>query len=436
MPHDQRLLPSEKKRNSPLWGSAFAVGLSIIFLASIWVAGRAGLASLLANYGVTANQLDAINMALHFAPDDPESHYLRGAQLEANGDLASAIAEYRHAASLRPDDYVLWLSLARACELNGDASCAIDAAKAAVPLAPYYAEPRWQLGNMLVRAGQRDEGFKELRLAGASNPALIPTIVDLAWQLSGGDAQFVVRAIAPASPEAHLALGDFFRRRGEINQSITSYHAAGPAAVAKRREFLVELIAAKKFTDAYRLWSMALTGDSGSAIGTLRDPGFEEEGDLEQEGFGWRRLNRGSNTGSNKPQTISLSLDSTQPRAGRSSLLVDFKGESAPGTAIISQLVLVAPGSRYQLTFAARTESVVSGGLPRLLLIDAGDDQQLASPVNFPQQSGGWQNYTIEFTTKDMTSAIVITCSRAACVSGPCPIFGRLWLDNLALRKL
>jgi hypothetical protein len=48
------------------------------------------------------------------------------------------------------------------------------AARQAIPLAPDYAEPHYQLGNILVRAGQTEEGFKELQLAAASNPTLFP----------------------------------------------------------------------------------------------------------------------------------------------------------------------------------------------------------------------------------------------------------------------
>lgn len=421
-------MPTSSKRLNHIAQVAATVGSLVLFPILIWQCGHAGFASLLSNYAARVNQIAPANAAVDFAPGDPEAHYLRGAILEAANDLTGAITEYDKATSLRPDDYVLWLSLARARELSGDIPNAIAAAREAVPLAPYYAQPHWQLGNILVRAGQKEEGFKELRLAGASNPTLFPSIIDLGWQLSGGDAQFVVRVIAPQSPEAYQALGDYFRKRGQVAEAITSYHGAGHEAESKRQQFLAELFAAKRFKDAYSLWSIGHAGGSGEAIGILNDGGFEQESDLDALGFGWRR--------SNKAQSILLSLDVASPREGRATLGVEYKGDSDPGAPIISQLVLVAPNAHYQLAFAARTESIVSGGLPRVVVMDASDNQVLGSPVNLPQQTGNWQNYTIDFNSKETTTAILISCARASCPTSPCPIFGRLWLDNFSLRKL
>lgn len=421
------MLTFAKVPNSTTQLAAAAV-LLVLFPILIWQSGRAGIASLLSNYALQINQIAPANDAVKFAPGDPESHFLRGAILEAANDLTGAITQYEKATSLRPDDFVLWLTLARARESNGDIPKALAAARQAVPLAPYYAEPHWQLGNILVRAGQTEEGFKELRLAGASNPSLLPGIIDLAWQVSNGDAQSVTSVIAPESPEAYQALGDYFRKRDQVAEAIRSYRAAGSEAEPKRQQFLAELLAAKRFGDAYSLWLSGQAGGSPEGIGKLSDPGFEQESNLDDPGFGWRR--------SNKAPSISLSLDPTNPREGRSSLVVEFRGESDPGVPFISQMVLIAPNTHYQLAFGARTDSIVSGGLPRVVVMDAVDNQVLGSPVNLPQQSVQWQNYTIDFNSKDTTTAIIISCSRASCASGPCPVFGRLWLDKFSLRKL
>src|SRR5207249_1656978 len=92
----------------------------------------------------------------------------------------------------------------------------IAAARQATELAPYYAQPHWQLGNLLVRAGRAEEGFRELRLAGASNPDLLPPSIDLAWQLSPGKIQFVMQAIQPDSPAAYLAVAEYLKKHGQV----------------------------------------------------------------------------------------------------------------------------------------------------------------------------------------------------------------------------
>ena len=87
------------------------------------------------------------------------------------------------------------------------------------------------------------------------------------------------------------------------------------------------------------------------------------------------------------------------------------------------------------MRFAARTESIVSGGLPLIQVMDANSGGVIAQSEDFPQATNGWRDYFVEFQTGELISAIQIRLQRQVC-SGPlCPIFGRLWLDNFSLQK-
>ena len=442
MAHPSQEAVGRRKPSHPARRLAITGCLLAIFLLLIWNAGRAGFSSLLASYAAMTNKIVPANAAVTLSPANPDAHYLRGAMLAAAGYLPEAIHEYQEAALRRPDDYVLWLNLAGALELNGDMAGALAASRQAVQLAPYYARPHWQLGNLLLRAGQRDEAFRELRQAGASNPTLLPSTIDLAWQLSGGDVQFVKQAIQPQTPEAYLALAQHFKKRGEVTAAITMYVSAGPAADRERGSYLSELISAKRFSEAYALWSVDHPANSSGndhpsgiaplgtpGLGGMIDPGFEQESNLDEPGFGWRA--------SNKAETLHLSLDTSAPEEGRSSLRVEFNGDSDPGSPVISQLVLIEPHTHYQLHFAARTAELVSGGPPRVLVIDAGNQQVLGQSAEFsPETNNSWQEFTIDLNSGESTTAVQITLQRERCSKSPCPIFGRLWLDNFSLQKL
>jgi hypothetical protein len=404
---------------------AATVVLVGIFALLIWTGARVGFASLLTAYAAKSNLIDAANKAVTLSPGDPDAHLVRGSLLEANNDPASAVAEYERAASLRPDDYVLCLSLAHGRELSGDAAGAVAAARQAVALAPFYAQPRWQLGNILVRAGMSEEGFRELGLAGEGNPALMPTIIDLAWQWSHGDVQFVIRNLRPQRPETYQALAQYFRKKKEINSAVSMFIAAGTVADQDRHTYVGELISEKHFKEAYALWTIGRTGNSSEAAGVIIDPGFEQEIDLNEVGFGWRPSGRVS--------TVTLSLDSGQPKEGHSSLRVDFNGESDPSTPIISQLIFVRPGTHYQLRFEFRTESIISGGPPNILVTDATGNQVLGQSGALPQTTSGWTGSEIDFVSGESTIAIQIALQRSRCAQSPCPIFGRLWLDDFSL---
>ena len=402
-----------------------SAGLLIILVLLTWNTARSGYGSLLANYAALSNQIAAANSAMSLSSSDPDTHYVRATILVAN-DLPGAIAEYNQAALARPSDYVLWLSLARACEQNGDTSAAVAAARQAVPLAPEYAEPHYQLGNILLRAGQRDEGFKELRLAGISNPSLMPGIIDLAWRVSGGDVEFVTRAIEPRTPAVYQMLAQYFGQRREVDAAIAMYAAAGSEGEHYRRAYLHDLIAEKQFKGAAKLW--AVGRQSAAVPGVMIDPGFETESDLTEPGFAWRV--------GDSPQGFHLSLDSANPKESHSSLKIQFDGASDPASPVITQLVLVESHAHYQLRFAIRSEDLVSGGLPRVVLTDAEADKVLGQSDQFPRATNGWQEYTIDFESGEATSAIQIALQRQTCATAPCPIFGRLWLDNFSLQKL
>jgi tetratricopeptide (TPR) repeat protein len=420
-------MPYNEDNRTPLPPSARvagAAGLLVILVLLTWNVGRAGLASLLTTYAAQSTQIAPANAAVRLSAGNPDAHYVRATILEPT-DLPTAISEYRQAALARPEDFVLWLSLARASEMNGDTAGAIAAARQAVPLAPDYAEPHYQLGNILLRAGQKDDAFKELRLAGASNPTLLPGIIDLAWRVSGGNVQFVTRAIEPGTPATYQALGQYFRQRQEVGATIAMFVAAGSAAEQDRRSYLGDLIRAKRFNDAAYLWKVGR--QDGAAPGVMVDPGFEQESNLKDPGFGWRL--------GEKDTGFHLSLDTDKPRQGRSSLKIEFNGDSDPSSPVISQLVLVDPGVHYQLHFAAKSEGLVSGGLPLVVVTDAGDNKVLGQSDRLPT-TDGWREYTFDFVVGPSASAIRIELQRQACSKSPCPIFGRLWLDNFLLQTL
>jgi tetratricopeptide (TPR) repeat protein len=415
---------NKKESTAPAVGPVGAIALLITLLFLTWNVGSSGFASLLTAYAAKSNSLAAADAAVNLNPRNPESHYVRALILEGTNDLAGSVDESYKAVLARPDDYVLWLILARSRETNGEIAGAIDAARQAVPLAPAYAQPHYQLGNILLRAGQADEAAKELRLAGASNPSLMPGILDLLWRTSGGNTRYLYQALSPSTPDAYQTLASFFRQRKQFDAAIAMYLAAGSFADQERREYVGELIREKHFNEANKLWSIGR--ETGALPGVMTDPGFEQESNLKDPGFGWRQ--------GEKEKGFHLSLDAVNPHEGRSSLKVDFDGDTDPIWILISQLVMTEPSSRYQLRFTARSEDLISGGRPQIAVLDAETNKVLAESEFFPRSTYGWHDYEIQFEA-GTAKAVIIALQRQRCSEPPCPIFGRLWLDNFSLSK-
>src|SRR2546423_3332867 len=260
----------------------------LVLVALIFVAARSGIAALFSASAEQSNDIHFADKALNLSPRDPDAHLLRAQLLESQNELKSAIAEYQLAAQLRPEDYVLWIVLARARELNDDRRGALVAARNAVSLAPFYAQGHWQLGNLLVRSGEISEGFNELRLATRSNSGFLPPTIDLAAQLSRGDTELVRQLIQPQTPQAFAALVAHFRRRGEIDEAMALLEAGGKGSLteSERGELITELIRANRFKEAFNLWCDGKGAAIAEREGVIDNAGFEQEASLQEPGFG------------------------------------------------------------------------------------------------------------------------------------------------------
>jgi tetratricopeptide (TPR) repeat protein len=138
------------------------IGL-IVCVIEIRTTGLAGLSRLSSDRAERQNQLASANQATHLSPSDPVARHVRATVLLEKEQFPEAIEEFRRAVALRPTDHDLWLNLGFAYDQSGDQPSALAAFSEAARLAPYYAGPRWQLGNLLFRMGQREQAFAELR---------------------------------------------------------------------------------------------------------------------------------------------------------------------------------------------------------------------------------------------------------------------------------
>ena len=401
---------------------------------AIWEAARTGIARTLAEQAESTDEISAADRAVKLAPNDAEAHFARGEVLQSSEDYTEASVEFERAVQLRPRDYFLWLMLGVTRDENQDQEGALRALRQAAGLAPSYAPPRWQLGNLLLRMGQYDEAFAELRRAAIGNPKLWPNVIDLAWGIHGGDVDAVVRVIQPQAEEARMSLALFLARH---NQSAAALDQFRQSAItnAKSETLLDELLKARAFNEAYEVWARihglpSRTLPDGRVSDTsieIRDGGFEEPITVGQSGFGWQITPSVAN--------VTMSVDTNEHQSGSRSLRIDFHGNSNATTPILTQLVLAKPQTHYRLSFAALSKDFVSAAAPTVTITDASGQPiaVLAESTALRSDMAGWRDFTVDFNTRARTQAIVITVARQICASDPCPAFGTLWLDAFSL---
>jgi tetratricopeptide (TPR) repeat protein len=372
---------------------------------------------------------DYAGRAVKLSHSDPLAYYSRGKVLGDAGDIAGGVEDLARAAALRPADHFLWLELGYLQSKTEDLQGALVSLRRAVALAPHYAQPRWYLGHTLLRVNQPDEGFRELRRAAAADPELYAGLLDLAAQVYGDNMPEIERVADPRSLKERLVLAQAFIKRGEVERGVGIVKAEG-LTDADRLPLVEELLAAKRFYEAHEVWVLGRGRPDGRAgpFGLITNGEFESDR-LDESGFNWKLIQ--------KQNAVDVTLDGVEPRGGAKSCRIVFKGKSDPDMAIISQIVLVEPATRYKLVFSTRAKEIVTGGLPLVLVTDlnSSEPRELCRGEQVSGGTSGWREHELSFVTPEGTKAIAVSLRRQRCRRSPCPIFGELWLDNMSMRR-
>ena len=401
----------------------FSIAAIVACLIVIWINAQVGLSKLLAKYAIFNRNLEAANTSVSLAPSDPEAHRVRAAVLYRSSQPQEAAQELEQAVRLRPRDDHLWLELAMIRDELHDAPGAAVAFNESIRLAPFYAHPRWQRGNFLLRRHRLEEAFADLRQAAASNPAFVPNLIDLAWGVSGGDIQTAERLIQANDAHTRSLFGAYLAKKGKSREAAEQLALAGQVPEQMRTQLVRDLISAKAFDQAYKIWN-----SSGHETAMIHDGGFESSLNFDESGFGWRV--------SRSTQGAKLVSESSHSHTGSRSLLIEFRGDSNPDSTLISQLILAEASRRYRINFSARTRDIVTGGLPLVVVSDAVSSIRLGESVPLRPDIADWRTLSVEFETGATTPAVVLSIQRRGCSSGPCPIFGSLWLDSFSMEPL
>lgn len=417
---------SERYLRWVLFAVAIAVSLLIVRAAATF-----GFSRLLTTYSLMAGNVTAANKAVEITPKDAEAHFANAAVLSASANPETSLVEVERAVALRPSDYLLWQQLGLLRDQLGDPTAALAAFDEAVKRAPFYSQPRWNRGNVLLRTGQYEAAFKDLCQAAQSNPELVPNLLDLAWGVSRGDVALTEELAQIKSDNMRIAFASFLARRGQGNEAAAQVARTGHLPDDVSREMVEQLLAKGAFNDAFRIWKASHEAAAGRELTqpAIYDGGFEGTLEVAGGGFGWRVPR--------DLQATTISLDQVQPHSGARALRVEFNGNSNPALPSVSQLILVEPSKRYRINFAGRSQDIVTGGRPLVVASDAaGEQKRLGQSLPLPQGNSDWQSFSFEFTAAPTTSAVVISLQRENCASSPCPIFGSILLDSVSVELL
>ncbi len=269
-----------------------------------------------------------------------------------------------------------------------------------------------------------------MRRAGEADPQLRPQVFNLVWQVHGKNPLELSNAIG-STAEARAEFGKYLIDRKEIDGGLNIWRALTAAEKQANRtvgEALIKsLFEAKRFPYALEIWNDLAADDAGRGkVDHVFDSGFEQSISGPGAVFGWQ-VKSG--------QQVQVAIDPTTKHGGDRSLRLLFKARSNID-ASIAQLVVVRPGTQYDLEFFLKTNKLESAGTPVWEVLDAADGAVLARSEAAPGGTNGWQHVVTAFKTGAKVEAIIIRLNRASCgENSVCPIFGNLWYDDFDLKR-
>jgi Flp pilus assembly protein TadD len=242
---------AERPYSRPTWLAAGAttVALALGLTALTWSQCR-----------VWENSEHLWRQALENAPWSARLHDYLGSTLAEDGKLEPAIAEFREALRIRPDDFEANCNLGVALDRQGDTGAAIAYLKEAARLRPKNAKAHLNLGAALARQGSIGEAvalYHEALQMQPNNPNLRFNLGIARLQQRRVDEAIVElkRAIAirPWYSEAVAILAGAYVLQGRQDDAIAEYHKAleiDPDHPTARIDLGMALARQKKFSEA------------------------------------------------------------------------------------------------------------------------------------------------------------------------------------------
>jgi hypothetical protein len=304
-------------------------------------------------------------------------------------------------------------------------------------LAPNHFDPRWVFGNYLLRVGDRDGSFAQMRVALRNRPSAMPLIFDYAWGVYGADGRAIATALDPPR-EVTARMVALLINRGRVDDALAIWREINSRIAPSASDSLKvaeALFNTGHFKKAYQVWQSAEIANrpSPDSDSLLANGGFEGRLTLnDQTPFLTWQI---------KPAPgVKVTLDRKEPRDGQQSFRVGFDVRENIAFTIATQTVPVKPSTSYRLNFSVKSEGLESLSTPIIEVFDsaydlAGGNRVRVATLEIKNGDRGWTDYKLEFTTNAQTEAVTIRIQRLPCGEPPCPIEGRLWFDEFKLTE-
>lgn len=413
---------------NPLWRRVIFLFTCAVFLAVCLVSGRAWFADSLEN---SSRQSDLLRAA-QLEPGDGEYWYKLGFisrwDIEST-DTDESIAYFRRAVSVDPRSATYWMDLGDTYDLASQSPAARQAYQMALNDYPDSAEVHWRYGSFLLRQGETQQAYAEIRPALTTDPRLIPLAITRVWKATQNTEE-LLKSVLPDTEDAEVQALNWFCSEGDADAAMTTWkHMIGEKrAIPIKMVFPLEnvLLAAGRGDDARQEWREALAASGRSGEIQSGDPlvfngGFEF--DTVDGGLDWHF---------ERVRGINYDYDTGGPHSGKRALRVTFDGSQNFAFQGVWEDIPVQPNTRYHFEGYLRTAGVTTDSGIHFLINSPGVQQPPVILDNFTGDHS-WEAQHADIATAGDMHVLRVMLFRQQSQRFDNKLEGTAWVDDVSL---
>ncbi|MDQ1406220.1 MAG: hypothetical protein QOG55_1849 [Acidobacteriaceae bacterium] len=386
-----------------------------------------------ATYYTEIGTLHGFERAAQIEPGNARTWYLLGRYLQYSFEDSNpqrAISSYIKSLEIDPRATSTWLELAATYESEGDDVAARKAFLSAKKTYPLSAEVSWRYGNFLLRQGELEPAFAEIRRSVEADPGRAAEAVSRCLRVEP-DANVILDRVLPVNSAIYIAVMEDLAQERQIENAlkvwtrIVAMHPKIPLHDAF--QIVMELRNTGQTAEAHKVWEQAvelaglaqLEGPKNSAVW---DGGFES--DVTGEAYAWRFAKTS--------RSAQIGFDTEERHSGKRSLRVSFDGSSDVAFYDVCQTVPTEAGRAYELSAWMKSKDLTTDQGVRMELRPgvAGQTGATTADVRGTQP---WTRFAVVWPGAKENQETQICLRRDPSDQEDNKIRGTAWVEDVAL---
>jgi len=383
-----------------------------------------------AEYYVRQDTLYGYERATQIEPEDAQNWYLLGRHLQyslEDQDPQRSISSYLKSLEIDPHSTTTWLDLAALYESEGSLAEARRAFLRAQKSYPLSAEVSWRYGNFLLRQGELEPAFVEIRHAVEADAYRAAEAFSRCSRVEP-DVDVVLDRVVPNDRNVYLAIIQDLVGEQQIPSALKVWKrlvALRPKLALSEVFLLVASLRQNGYPqEAHEIWQQSVEFAGLAHLQTpdsaMWDGGFES--DAMGQGYTWRfsKVSHG----------VQISFDGKEKHSGQRSLRVSFDGSSDINFRDVCQTVPVQGGTAYELSAWMQTKALTTDKGVRVELRGAADAMVTTEPAHGTEP---WNRFVVVWEGAKENREVEVCLRRDPSDQEVNKISGTVWVDDLAL---